>query len=103
MAKAEAFYTSFGYLDEVGVLCADAILTTLGPAHWTEFGQNWYTALPINLAYNAGFMWVDAINFIYFTPDTVPQNDWGFFVTYLIGDFALRFFYHDPRPAQVLE
>lgn len=60
-------------MDEVGVLCTDSLTTTLGPDHWSEFGKSWYTALFINLAYNAGYMWVDTINFIYFTPATVPQ------------------------------
>lgn len=98
MEKAEAFYLSFGYLDEVGVLCQESVSSTLSKSYWKNFGENWYTMLPINLAYNAGFMWVDAINFIYFTPDTVPQNDWGFFVSYLLGDFTIRFFYHDDTP-----
>lgn len=72
LAKAEAFYTSFSYLDEVGVLCQQSIMTTLGPDHWSSFANNWYIDLAVNLAYNAGFMWVDAVNFIYFTPSTVP-------------------------------
>lgn len=72
MEKAEAFYKSFGYLDEVGVLCQESVTSTLSKSYWKTFGENWYTMLFINLAYNAGFMWVDAINFIYFTPDTVP-------------------------------
>lgn len=57
--------------------------------------------IPINLLYNAGFMWVDAVNYWYFTPETVPWNDWGFFVWYLIGDFGIRIFYSDPTPQQV--
>ena len=103
MEKAFSFYTSFSYLDEVGVKCTEAITETLGPDYWTSFADKWYINLAINLAYNAGFMWVDVINFIYFTPATVPQNDWGFFVSYLLGDFILRFFYHDPTPQQVQE
>ena len=50
------------------------------------------------MAYNAGYMWVDVVNYLYFTEETVPQNDWAFFVSYLVGDFAIRLFYHDDTP-----
>ena len=55
MAKAEAFYTSFSFLDEVGVLCQESVTSTLNKEYWDEFGRTWYTALFINIAYNAGF------------------------------------------------
>ena len=103
LEAALAYYTAGGYLDEVGVLCQQSITSTLGVSHFTDeiFGNP--LAVPTNLAYNAGFMWVDAINYVYFTPATVPQNDWAFFVSYLLGDFIIRIFYHDPTPQQVTQ
>lgn len=94
----ESYHRAGSYVDEVGVLCTDSIYTTLNEQYWTNFLKTWYTAIPINLAYNAGFMWVDAINYIYYTPDTLEDKDWGYFVSYLLGDFSLRLFYHDPTP-----
>lgn len=98
LLQAEAYWKGISYLDEVGVDCETAIITTLSPAYWKEFGENWYTRIPINLLYNAGFMWVDAVNYMYYTPKTVPDKDWGFFTMYLFGDFAIRIFYHDATP-----
>lgn len=43
-------------------------------------------------------MWTDVINYIYYTPDTVPDNDFGFFTVYLAGDFLMRFFVADRTP-----
>jgi hypothetical protein len=95
---ATRYYKGLAFLDEVGVFCQQSITSTLSTAYWENLANTWYTAVPINLAYNAGYMWVDAINYVYFTPETVPQNDWGFFVSYLLGDFVIRIFYHDPTP-----
>lgn len=101
-----AYYTAGTYLDEVGVLCQQAITASLSLEYWTElFGTNTnlginnaLIAIPINLLYNAGFMWVDYINWFYYTPATVPDEDWSFFVSYLLGDFIIRIFYHDDTP-----
>jgi len=79
------------------LFCFYAIETDLSEAHWTNLFSVWWE-IPVNLLYNAGHMWVDAINYIFYTPSTVPQGDWGFFVVYLIGDFAMRFFYRDETP-----
>lgn len=72
LAKAESFYNGFAYLDEVGVGCQLAITSTLSTEYWSNLVANAATLIPINLAYNAGFMWVDAVNYLYFTPETVP-------------------------------
>lgn len=45
-----------------------------------------------------GYMWTDVINYIYFTPATVPENDFGFFTVYLAGDFLMRIFVADRTP-----
>lgn len=96
--SATAFYESFAYLDEVGIFCLDAFLEDLNGAYWNNLFAQWYINIPVNLAYNAGFMWVDLINYIYYTPETVPDNDFGFFTIYLASDFLMRIFYHDPSP-----
>jgi hypothetical protein len=62
-----AYYTGGAYLDEVGVDCQVAITSTLSPAYWTDLLSNAVTAIPTNLAYNAGYMWVDVVNYVYFT------------------------------------
>ena len=79
-------------------MCQEALTSTLSTEYVNTLLANFYTAIPTNLAYNAGYMWVDSVNYIYFTPETVPQQDWGFFVSYLVGDFVLRIFYHDDTP-----
>lgn len=80
------------------MLCQQSITSTLDQAYWQDLLGAFYIRIPINLLYNAGHMWVDAINYLHYTPETVPQNDWAFFVAYLIGDFTIRFFYHDSTP-----
>jgi len=101
LLAVESYHTAGSFLDEVGVKCTSAMITTLGTEYWSTFFANWYTALPINLAYNAGFMWVDAINYIYYTPETLEDGDWGYFVSFLLGDFVIRVFYHDATPQRV--
>ena len=97
----ESYHRAGSYIDEMGVKCTSSIVGTLDTAYWNSFFGAWYTKLPVNLAYNAGFMWVDAVNYIYYQPSTLEDGDWAYFVSYLAGDFSLRFFYHDPTPQRV--
>jgi len=97
----ESYHRAGSYVDEMGVKCTSSINGTLDKNYWSSFFGAWYTKLPVNLAYNAGFMWVDAINYIYYTPETLEDGDWAYFVSYLAGDFSIRFFYHDPTPQRV--
>ena len=97
MQAAQSYHTGLAYLDEVGVYCRQSISSTLSlPEDLSPTTQA--VNLVVNLLYNAGFMWVDAVNYLFYTPETVPDNDWAFFVSYLAGDFLIRFFYHDPTP-----
>ena len=66
-------------------------------AHFESVLAVWYE-VPINVMYNVGYMWTDLINYCFYTPSTVPQNDWAFFTYYLIGDFLMRFWYRDENP-----
>lgn len=75
LTSALAYYTAGTYLDEVGTKCQTSITETLSIDYWVALLAtnektgiaNLFTAIPINLLYNAGYMWVDAINYIYFT------------------------------------
>ena len=96
---AQSYHTGLAFLDEVGVLCMSSFRSTLTATYFLNLFTNPQNFL-INLLYNAGFMWVDAINYIFYTEETVPDNDWAFFVSYLGGDFLIRIFYHDNTPQQ---
>ena len=97
ISAASSFYDGLKYFDEFSIYCMDAFVYDLGSDYWSELFSVWYGILE-NLAYNLGFMWTDIINYIYYTPDTVPDNDFGFFTVYLAGDFIMRFFVHDSTP-----
>lgn len=94
---ARSLYEGLSYIDEVGIYCHDAITEDLSASHFSQLATDW-TFIPVNLLYNAGYMWVDVVNYQFYTPETVPDNDWGFFVVYLLGDFIMRIFYHDNTP-----
>ena len=85
------------YFDEIGMYCYWSFKTELTEAYFTKLFTVWWE-IPVNLLYNLGFMRVDAINYCFYTPNTVPDGDWGFFTVYLIGDFIMRFFYRDENP-----
>jgi len=99
MSAAQSFYDGFKLFDESLIYCADAIIQDLGIDYWNDMfrADHWYWWLE-NLAYNMGFMYTDVINYIYFTPETVPDGDFGFFTLYLAGDFLMRIFVADRTP-----
>ena len=53
--------------------CQRSVSATLTIDYFSDLASNFYTKIPINLAYNGGFMWTDAIYYIYYTPETVPD------------------------------
>lgn len=97
ISAASSFYDGFKLFDEFGIYCMDAFIYDLGTDYWNTLFSVWYGIFE-NLAYNLGYMWTDVINYIYYTPDTVPDNDFGFFTVYLAGDFLMRFFVADRLP-----
>ena len=97
ISAASSFYDGLKLFDEFGIYCMDAFVYDLGTAYWENLFSEWWGVFE-NLLYNLGFMWTDIINYIYFTPDTVPDGDYGFFTCYLIGDFLMRFFVADRTP-----
>lgn len=83
-------------LDDMGMNCYYAFVNDLNAAYFMSlFSTDWFNGIPVNILYNAGAMWIDAANYLFYTPETVPSKDWGFFFFYLIGDFALRVFVRD--------
>lgn len=92
-----AIHEALSHLDEVGLNCYYAFDQDLNAAYWLKIFGFWYE-IPLNLLYNAGAMWVDAVNYMFYNPETVPGGDWGFFFFYLIGDFVFRFFVRDETP-----
>ena len=98
VSAASSFYDGFKLSDEFGINCMDAFVYDLGQDYWNELFSVWYGIFE-NLAYNLGYMWTDAINYVYYTPATVPDNDFGFFTMYLAGDFLMRFFVADRNPS----
>jgi hypothetical protein len=81
------------FLDNIGASCFNAFTTDLSSDYLSSLVSVWYK-IPLNVVYNAGNMWVDIINYRYYTPATVPSGDWAFFTLYLVGDFLMRFVYN---------
>jgi hypothetical protein len=90
----------FSFFDEMGSFCYWAFKNELSVSHFNQMFSTWWQ-IPVNLLYNAGYMWVNAVNYCFYTPNTVPNGDWGFFTVYLIGDSIMRFFYRDENPQLV--
>jgi len=76
------------------VNCYYSFAEDLNRAHFERLFSVWWE-IPVNLLYNAGYMFVDVQNYKFYTPKTVPGGDWAFFAVYLLGDFLMRFFYRD--------
>lgn len=93
-----AIHKAGSNLDDIGMNCYYAFINDLNKAYFEKLFGNWYE-IPINLLYNAGPMWTDAVNYMFYTPETCPSKDWGFFFFYLIGDFSLRVFVRNEDPS----
>lgn len=89
-----AIWEGTSHIKYWGMNCFYTLQNDLGATYWTALIAD-PTAILLNLLYNLGFMWVDAINFLFYTPVTVPNENWGFFFFYLLGDFAFRFVVRD--------
>ena len=96
----QSIYDMFSYFDEMGSYCYWAVVTELTEEHFLNLFTVWWE-IPVNLMYNLGNIWIDIISYCFYTPNAVPQGDWGFFTVYLIGDFIMRFFYRDENPQLV--
>lgn len=85
-------------VDDMGLNCYYAFINDITADHMKGLVEPWPKELMINVLYNAGRQWVDVVNYVFYTPWTVPNGDWGFFFFYLIGDFGMRFLYRDSTP-----
>jgi hypothetical protein len=61
----------FSYFDEIGSFCYWTIVREFTATYFTKLFTEWWQ-IPVNLLYNVGFMWVDAVNYCFYTPKTVP-------------------------------
>lgn len=95
-----ALHDSFSFIDNIGLQCYYAFNTDLSSQHFSDLFAD-PKEFGINILYNLGYQWVDVQNYLFYTPETVPQGDWGFFIVYLFGDFMMRFFYRDDSAATV--
>jgi hypothetical protein len=86
-------HSAIGFVDNIGAACFNAFSAEISYEHMTTLFDPWYT-IPLNVVYNLGNMWVDVINYTFYTPETVPSGDWAFFLVYTIGDFLMRFVYN---------
>ena len=91
-------HKSLANLDDMGLNCYYAFVNDLNSAYFSNLFSVWWE-IPVNLLYNAGAMWTDGVNYMFYTPETCPSQDWGFFFFYLIGDFSLRVFVRDEDPS----
>lgn len=89
-----AMHNSLSFTGNIGVLCYYAFAEDLSKSHFESQIKDPIEIL-INVGYNLGSIWVDVQNFLFYTPATVPQGDWGYFVLYLLGDAAMSFWYRD--------
>ena len=83
-------YDAISFSDNIMESCYTTFSTEISVDYFEDF--KWYT-IPENLVYNIGYMWMDLVNYYFYTPATVPYKDWAFFIFYLSGDFIFRFFY----------
>ena len=88
------YHAAISYFDNIAFSCYNAFKNELGSDHFSDLFSSPQTKIPINLLYNFGFMWIDFVNYTFYTYENVPQEDWGFFFFYLFGDFTFRFLYN---------
>lgn len=89
----DQYHQALKYADNIAYSCYNAFSTEISVSHLKGLTSTWY-AVPVNLLYNFGYMWVDVINYIFYNKDNVPQGDWGFFFFYTWGDFFMRFLFN---------
>lgn len=84
---------AMSYWDDMGLYCWYAFSDDLSAEHFDDLSSG--DELLQNILYNIGYMFNDWVSYRFYTPATVPNGDWAFFVAYLFGDFVMRFFYRD--------
>ena len=89
-----ALHDGFSFFSKISYNCYYAFTLDLSRSYFTWLFSS-YVNILVNLAYNLGFMFTDVINYYFYDPSTVPYGDWAFFLSYIMGDFVMRIFYHD--------
>lgn len=66
-----ALHDGFSFIDQMGPYCYYAFSNDLSSDRFNYLFRNPLEFL-INIAYNFGFMFTDVINYLFYTPETVP-------------------------------
>lgn len=66
-----SLHDGFSFIDQMGPYCFYAFQNDLSAAKFTYLFANPIEIL-INIAYNLGYMFTDVINYLFYTPETVP-------------------------------
>ena len=66
-----SLHDGFSFIDQMGPYCYYAFQNDLSASKFTYLFANPIEFL-INIAYNFGYMFTDAINYLFYTPETVP-------------------------------
>lgn len=66
-----SFHDGFSYIDQMGPYCVYAFQTDLSVEKFKNLIAN-PLEIGINLLYNFGFMFTDVMNYLFYTPKTVP-------------------------------
>ncbi len=67
----QQYHDAIAYVDNIGFSCYNAFASEINADHFQDLVSNWY-AVPVNLLYNFGYMWIDVVNYIFYNPTTVP-------------------------------
>lgn len=75
--------------DDITINCVSAIATSDTDAATLFAGDN----LLQNLLYNAGFMFTDVLDIVWY--DTRNTDPYWYYFAYRLGDFSIRIIYRD--------
>lgn len=87
------YHKAFKFVDNIAFACYATFSDEIGIDHITNLIAN-PTLIITNFLYNFGMQWVDIQNYLFYNYKTVPQQDWGFFFFYTVGDFFMRFLFN---------
>lgn len=63
-----AIHLAGAEIDDIGLNCYFTFTNDLTSTHFEELFTPWPKNLLLNFLYNAGHMWVDAVNYMFYTP-----------------------------------
>ena len=78
--------------DDIWENCYKAVLGVASVP--SSISDIWTTdILLINILYNLGYMFTDVLDLVFYDPTN--ENPYWYYVAYRVGDFFIRFIYHD--------